>query len=378
MEKQAKETKETKALQPVSPFQKLIDQKFGGRAFTPEELQFYVDSLVEMHLSFQEIIPGPPPGMEQLHSSACSNDAITINSWKQQWLDQIKQNIQHYDVKKNSAMLEYGKAAMKPVLCMGSGPSLQKNIQTYAEHKRDITAVSCLHNYAFLEDNGCHADYYVNLDAGEITVPELSQGGVQGEKHYWESTKDKTLIATILSYPELLKRWKGKILFYNCPIPDLDEEIKKIIDFPLYFNMGGNTLGAAMYFSKAILGCNPVIFMGADFSFGYNHQFHPFASPYDKQFSGTIPVTDIFGNRVHTWRSYYNFKCWFDWMACGGSGGNPALWVNATEGGILGAYPEGNIRQVLQMSLKEALSMYHHYKQMPELVKPNTNTRLLI
>jgi len=362
-----------------SPFQKLIDRKFGSKVFSEDELQAYVDSLVEMRLEYQQTIPAPPENKEQMYAQACAGDNITMSTWRDMWLSHIKQNTQTYDIKKNSAAKEWKKAQYQPVIVAGSGPSLKKNAHEL-KNRGKIKLVSCLHNFAYFEDNGTPADYYINLDAGDITISELSQGGVKEDKYYWEKTKDRTLVTALVGNPELLKRWKGKILFFNTIFPDASimEESVKLCDFPLYFNMGGNALGACMYFAKAILGCNPVIYVGADFSFSYDRKFHPFDSPYDQQFSGVMPCTDVFGNRVYTWQSYWNFAKWFAFMACGGQGNNPGLWINATEGGILGAYQEGNISQIMQMSLRQAISQYHITDNLKKILDPKCRDKLLI
>jgi hypothetical protein len=54
-------------------------------------------------------------------------------------------------------------------------------------------------------------------------------------------------------------------------------------------------------------------------------------------------------------------------MACGGRGMNQIDMINASEGGILGAYPQGNIRQIKQMDLAGALYQFHMVDKQPEL-----------
>ena len=102
------------------------------------------------------------------------------------------------------------------------------------------------------------------------------------------------------------------------------------------------------------MGANPVIFCGADFSFSYSNKFHGWDSKYDRDLGHVIPATDVFGNRVKTWSSYYNFKCWFESRVCC----VPGMYINATEGGIFGSYPDGNIAQIKQMYLKDVIRMY--------------------
>jgi hypothetical protein len=102
------------------------------------------------------------------------------------------------------------------------------------------------------------------------------------------------------------------------------------------------------------MGANPLVFVGADFSFSYTKKFHAWDSKYDKDIGRALRATDIYGNRVLTWQSYFNFKSFFDWLACT----VPGIYINCTEGGILGAYPEGNIMQIQQMELSRLVRMY--------------------
>ena len=98
-----------------------------------------------------------------------------------------------------------------------------------------------------------------------------------------------------------------------------------------------------------------IIFVGADFAFGYDRKFHSWNSKYDKKMGYVIPAVDVFGNRVPTWQSYNNFKAWFDWVSLR----VPGVYFNCTEGGTLGAYPNGNLHSIKCMDLKECLDMYH-------------------
>jgi hypothetical protein len=325
----------------------------------------------EIELQFQAYIPAPPVKQKDLIKQATGGDDVTVESWFDIWLKQMTANAKSFDFESLSAMQVHGTQALKPVIIAGSGPSLKYNVDELAKNKGDICLVSCLHNFGFFEDKGVHPDYYVHLDAGPITIEEVSQGGTKSAEEYWEATKNHTLVTAVVSHPEILKRWKGKILFYNITIPNGEyiEKMKAITPFDLMFSVGGNTLGAALYFAKAILGGNPITFIGADFCFGYDRKFHPFNSPYDQKFDGVIPVTDVFGNRVYTWPSYWGFKCWFDYICCGGAGNNPGVYINCSEGGTLGAYAEGNIRQITQMSLKEFLDAYRMHKEMPSILE---------
>jgi len=319
---------------------------------------------VEIDLQFQDTIAGPPVTQAQLWGQACSNDDITILSWKAQWIKQMKENKEHFGSFSDKGIgTLFNKHKHQPAICIGSGPSLKYNVDDLKD-RNGIATISCLHNFHFLEDKGLGADYYVTLDAGEVTLSEVSEGGSKTEEEYWELTKNRTLLAFVSAYPPLLKKWRGKILFFNAPIPS--EEVTKEMDdieiFTSYVSTGGNVLGACVYIARAVFGCNPIAFMGADFSFGYDEKFHGWDSKYDRKLGNAIRVTDVFGNKVSTWQSYNNFKSFFDNMVCR----VPGLWFNCTEGGTLGAYKEGNIAQIRQMTLKDFLLQWNIHEQIKE------------
>jgi hypothetical protein len=335
---------------------------------------------VPMVLTFQGTIDQPPMSKEAMYGQSCSNDTVTVNHWRAIWLDHVKRNVAAHDVANNNVMLDYAKYACKPVICAGSGPSLKKNAKHLATKPAEIGLVSCLHNFAYFTDLGITTDGYVNLDAGDITIGEMSQGGKRDAAYYWDASKDCTLIAGLVSKPELLDKWQGKIRFFNSPVPDpvYMEEQAKITTLEPFYNVGGNALGAAYYHARAVLGGMPIVFVGADFAFDYTRKFHSWDSPYDAQFAGVIPATDVFGNRVYTWPSYANFAAWFNAQSMGGAGNNPVMLINCTEGGIFGAFPNGNIRTVHQMALVDFLAMYSHHKMMPDLVKGDPNKPKLL
>lgn len=328
---------------------------------------------IDMCLQIQNVIDGPPMPPENLYKTACQSDEITFTSWEETWRKHAAENGKEFDIVGGSCLSENGKHKLSPAIIAGSGPSLKKNVK-HLSSRGGIPLVSCLHNYGFFEDNQVFPEYYVNLDAGDITIDEMSQGGTRDAQYYWDSTKDKTLLTAIIANPTIHRKWKGKILWF-CPPPakpEVYENWKQSISpnadhDPVVFNIGGNTLGACMYFAKAVLGCNPICFVGADFCFSYMKKFHPFDSPYDQKFSGLMSTIDIWGNKVYTWMSYFGFKNFFEFIACGGKNGVPGIWVNCTEGGILGSYLEGNIKQIIQMPLEQFVYSYKMWEELPKL-----------
>jgi hypothetical protein len=331
----------------------------------------------EIRLEYQPYFDFPVEVRRGLHQQACSNDTTTISAWRPTWLKNAKANRERFgDFKERGAGKLFGRHRYMPIICVGSGPSLKFNAEGL-KARNGIPMVSCLHNFHFLEDLGAPADYYVSLDAGPITVEEVSEGGKRSADEYWALTKDRTLVCYIGTDPELLAKWQGQVYFFNCPLPDegLMTELEADGRFRTFFSTGGNVLGASTYLAKAVLGASMLIFVGADFSFSYTEKFHGWDSKYDASLGHTVRLTDVYGNKVKTWQSYANFKAWFDWLA----ENVPGVYINATEGGCFGSYPDGNIRGVKQMDLADALRMLQMSEELRDQCEnPETDVKKIL
>jgi hypothetical protein len=318
----------------------------------------------EILCDYSPYIPEPPSAPDKLYSKAASNDAVTIKSWSETWISNIKANHSQFgDFGAKGIGNLFGRYLHRPVICAGSGPSLKYNIDELRDRK-GIPLVSCLHNFQYFEDNDVKADFYVSLDAGPVTIEEVYEGGKEKPESYWEKTAEHTLLCYIGTDPGLLEKWRGEVYFFNAPVPDesFKEQLDEITTFNQWVSNGGNVLGACMYISKGYMGAGAIVYVGADFSFGYDKKFHSWDSKYDAKMGQVIPTVDVFGNRVATWPSYNNFKSWFDWVATV----VPGVWINCTEGGTMGAYPQGNLFNIRQMDLKDCIRMY----SLSDILKP--------
>lgn len=333
---------------------------------------------VEVTLEYQPIIPGPPPSAPDLYGQACSNDSVTIESWASTWINNIKANRLHVggDFAPQGIGQLFGLFQNKACILAGSGPSLAVNGDLLKD-RNGLPLISCLHNFHFFEDRGITPDFYVSLDAGPVVLEEISEGGKLTSDDYWERTANHTLVCYIGSHPDLIKKWRGKIYFFNAGLPASAAKVEadKAAEFFTYMGSGGNVLGACLYFAKGILGCQTIVYTGADLSFDYTNKFHGWDSKYDGKLGQCLRVTDIYGIKRNTWKSYHNFKCWFEHIAIN----VPGIYINCTEGGILGAYSDGNISQFKYMDLKDALAMFsmnnHLYSQ---CVNPKEQHKIML
>lgn len=326
---------------------------------------------VEMDLEFLPYLQEAPVSPEGLHQRAVSNDESTIKFWRDIWVNQTRENHKNYGPFSDSHIgQQWGLHRNKPAIVLGSGASLKNSIEALKKNK-DIPVISCLHNFHYLMDNNIKVDLWVSLDAGEVTLEEISEGGEKSPEHYLALTVDQKLAAFIGSHPKLLSNWGGEILWYSAGIPDetIRKEMQEIEKFEIYLSNGGNVLGAAMYIAKGFWGCNPIAYSGADFCFDYTKKFHPWNSKYDGKIGKAVILNDVFGNKVYSWQSYVNFKSWFEGvsMRC------PGLWVNCSEGGALGAYPHGLIPSIRQMTMWDYIRMYNICEELEYMAKNPSN-----
>lgn len=330
---------------------------------------------IDIDLVYQPTIDQPPITNQQMHSYACAADGPTIEHWEQTWYKNMKANkILVGSFGKHSIGKLYNKNQHKPAIVIGSGPSLKESL-TGLKHnqalKNPLLTISCLHNLGYLVDNGIKVDYYMSLDAGKIVLDDISEGRDKDAKFYWEKTVNCKLLAYIGTDPELIKNWKGPIYYFNSMIPDqrVRDEIEKIEKFTHYVSSGGNALGACMYVAKAIMGSPTIMYVGADFCFSYDNQFHSYKTHYD-ELGSYVMHPDVFGIPRKTWQSYLNFKFWFDRIALT----VPGEWISCSYG-TLGAYLGGNIRHFKYMPLETALIPYKNTEYV-KLVENNVESRL--
>ena len=336
---------------------------------------------IELELEYSNYIQTPPVTPQQMYGNACSSDGTTVNSWRDVWIRNIQENHKRFGsfVKHGMSPL-FDTNRLKPAIIVGSGPSLGYNGHLLKD-RAGITTLSCLHNYHFFEDRGIDIDYYVTLDAGPVVIEEVYEGGTKTPEEYWASTKGKKLCAFIGTDPKFFDLWQGEVFLFNAPIPDpaVVQAQEALEIFNQVVSNGGNVLGACLYIAKAVLGSPTVAFVGADFSFGYNvgkgHKFHAWDSKYDAKLGNVIRGFDVFGNKVLTWPSYFNFKNFFDWVALT----IPGTYVNCTEGGMFGAFAEGNIMAVQQMPLEAFIKMHTHHEFVREIfTNPDNRDRKLL
>jgi hypothetical protein len=271
----------------------------------------------------------------------------TVKSWSKIWIKNLMQNVKMCDFSKHSVYCLKDKFKGETAYLVGASPSLSKNIKELKKKKGII--ITCSHALKFLLDNGIKPDYVIILDAHDKQSKFLDIGS---------KSKDIMLLADILVSPEVFKVWNGRILFFRTigekPADKLHKKLWSMSKFNDLIYTGGNVMGGAHSIAD-LLGCNKIVFVGMDFS-------NPIASNSYVEYAdgskdhGTYDHldafigTDITGRGVWTKQRMFMYKYWFDYTSVIL---DRIEHINATEGGTLGAYPEGNLKSIKQMKLSE-------------------------
>ncbi len=284
----------------------------------------------------------------------------------------------NYNENKERGLLEKGAPGIQffykkdklkniPAFFVAAGPSLEKNIQELKRVK-DHGLIICADVILYrLMDEGIEPDIVVTIDPSD-TIQKFWRG---------VNTKNIYLFAPTTAYPGNLEMWDGKIFLFN----QLDQHPfkgKYLLDLTKPTKNYGylyNKLfvGATMLQIAFLFRCNPMCFIGADFSFSDGKAYckgflerkiwtdeHPEGTPeYYKKIEDLkkdeakpqLMYTKKDGTKIGTLRVYDLYMRVFIGMLNEIIMKNPGQIIyNCTEGGMWDLHP--------MMPLKEAVDKF--------------------
>ena len=218
-------------------------------------------------------------------------------------------------------------------ILVGAGPSLDKVLPYLFQIQSQCLIIACDAAMKPLQAAGVNPHIVVTLDPQKIIADFFV--GVQSSR--------TLLIAPTIIHPEVLRVWKGKVLFFNKNAPDyqvLIDVCNHARHIP-QLTPGGSVLSVG-YDLAFRLGCDPLVFIGQDLSF-HAEKTHAKASNHGKnnteqvllKTSHKVKNIDIFGKEVTTVMSLSTSKEWFQWMFKANRQHRDTVTINATEAGII-------------------------------------------
>ncbi len=245
------------------------------------------------------------------------------------WRANAKRNNNNNPDMIESGLKEYSDTLYnKPVILIGAGPSLKKNIKHLKRTK--ITKVAMLHALPILEKEGIKVDFVVHSDA-------MSDDSVFITK----SSRDITLLANVIVAPAVLRKWGGDIRYFGgIAGTKLAYDITKITNVDSQITPMGCSMGAALWIFDKIFNAQDFIFIGNDLSFSEEGDTHC----WDGQSVSTHEIAginhfaikdDYMGKVYETCYQFVLYKHNIENYTRDRQRTTNKRFVNATEGGIL-------------------------------------------
>lgn len=298
------------------------------------------------------------------------NQLVSDNTgehYRELWLKNLKDNKEL--VKKHGWAAEKLQDAHigKTAVMLGASPAIRKQVEylKQLQYDSDFVFVGITSGLKWLLENDIKPKYCMIADAD----PKLLR--------FWEGmdmgkTKGITLIANVLTAPEMLDAWQGDITFLAIytTIEEMDRKYKK-----WYAPVNGcgelfaalcsqYNVGAA--FAHLVMGCKTLIFVGNELSFPSDDvkTDRYYVDGREDLKDGWLrkPHPDIYGNTAYSTYMFMALKISLEDFLGRISGAG--TFINATEAGIFGVTARyGNLPWIQQMRLPTAVAQARHIMQ---------------
>ncbi|HJP18805.1 MAG TPA: 6-hydroxymethylpterin diphosphokinase MptE-like protein [Nitrospinota bacterium] len=227
-----------------------------------------------------------------------------------------------------------GKFKDIPVILIGAGPSLDRNIEfLHIAADKSVLIASDASLQPLLKE-GISSSFVVCLDP-QAEISKFFQG---------INTQPFNLIAPTIIHPKVLSIWEGRVIFYNKFAPDIPvlTKIQELAKQILPLTPGGTVLSIAYDFAFQI-GGNPIIFTGQDLSFPEGRGYTSSTIYEDieqeeillRENKHIVLEEDIFNKNIPTNKIMSVSRQWFEWAFTTWNRPNPAAIINSSEAGIL-------------------------------------------
>ncbi len=252
-----------------------------------------------------------------------------------------------------------------PIVCVASGPSLDKQLPLLKELQGRALIISAESAFRVLLKNGIIPDALCILERGAASY-DLSLKGV-------DIPEKTVLFGLTLIDPRIFDNWMHRIV----PVFKTNVSHSRLMNEALGGNFGtmysGNSV-AHMNFNLAFyLGGNPIIFIGQDLAYADDGKTHSKDTFYDKTeleklddhykhlikqnledpsalFNREVYVDGYYGGKVRSRELWRLFLMWFTHLLQVFRK-EDSLFINATEGGA-------DIPGTVKMSFREAIDLY--------------------
>jgi len=228
-----------------------------------------------------------------------------LSQWEPIWRANAQKNGELYRTLGTTHQDLLYVGAGRKLLCIGTGPSLEKNLDILEKYK-DTTQIdiACIDKaFSILMSKGIKPDYVYIADAA-----------VSYEKYckpYVDQTEDIVLISNITAQSDWAANWEGLKFFYvnkdNIESEKIFIEIsgcKEVI--PASSNVG-NTVVVA---STQLLGYDEYLLLGYDFCWGDDENYYAGEDSIKRHWMKHLNIIDNIGRLVNTSQNLFFSARW--------------------------------------------------------------------
>ena len=227
----------------------------------------------------------------------------------------------------------------KPIIVVGAGPSLNKNVHLLKEIEGKVCIICCFSAAKVLEKQGITPNFLVSLDSKQYGIEEYEA--------------NIPLIYLKSTNKELLQKHKSKKIIY---FTEGEVWLSRVLEDKIkgdYLSIRGTVSSFATSTAK-YFGASKIILIGQDFCWTKEKihaegTVHKITNSYKAYHNYDMEEKDIYGNTVYTNIPFYGFKLWFDEFTS--ELPENVKLIHATEGGL-------PIEGAETITLREAIDKY--------------------
>jgi len=246
-----------------------------------------------------------------------------------------------------------------PVILVGAGPSLDKNIDLLNECKGKACIIACSSALKPMLAKDIVPDIVFVTDSKPKEMRLMLD-----ESDFYSKPDEMILICDSFVHPSVHEDWKGELFFYNIRALESCPFTHSLIEFTGQIGQlgaGGSVTTIMLCFAYGGLKCEPIIFVGQDCGYydASKHHVSNISSGVADLSKAYQPIetTDYLERKCFTNKALLSFCYWFEDFALG----NQGTFINATEGGILTA---GFTMQALQLVLDNHLKQEYNIREL--------------
>lgn len=189
----------------------------------------------------------------------------------------------------------------RAVVIVGASPRLKEDVEKLKALDENFVLVCANSAVKYLLDHGIRPDYVISIDADDVIAKRDLD---------FDST-GLTLITSNASSHDVIKAWKGKILW--TPYYGIDKELRPKVRRLLgkVTPMGGNTFTSAVSIAYDIWDARIFIFVANEMCYDKQYYAHK-KSKWERKNVHHFPIKDVSGRERYTNIPLFQYKIWLE------------------------------------------------------------------